>query len=165
MIPKKIHFCWFSGEPYPDSVQRCLDSWSKHLTGFELIKWDTAKARATGIPWVQEALEQKKKAQRAEDVLREKYGAGEFYPDRAFIKDLSDRFFSVRGLNVECVQDRMGLICQRKDQVTCPAVVGQTLVFFRRPGRRFRMGMPVSERFQAVRPHVFDGLQLFLRID
>ncbi|MBQ9468157.1 MAG: AAA family ATPase [Clostridia bacterium] len=44
-----------------------------------------------------EALEQKKKAQRAEDVLREKYGAGEFYPDRAFTKDLSqcsDRLIS-----------------------------------------------------------------------
>ena len=38
MIPKKIHFCWFSGEPYPDSVQRCLDSWNRHLPGFKLIK-------------------------------------------------------------------------------------------------------------------------------
>ena len=68
MIPKKIHFCWFSGEPYPDSVQRCLDSWNRHLPGFELIKWDAAKAHATGIPWVQEALEQKKWAFAADAV-------------------------------------------------------------------------------------------------
>ena len=68
MIPKKIHFCWFSGEPYPDSAQRCLDSWNRHLPGFELIKWDAAKARATGIPWVQEALEQKKWAFAADTV-------------------------------------------------------------------------------------------------
>jgi mannosyltransferase OCH1-like enzyme len=68
MIPKKIHFCWFSGEAYPESVQRCMDSWRKHLPDFELVHWDAEKARATGIAWVSEALEQKKWAFAADAV-------------------------------------------------------------------------------------------------
>ena len=68
MIPKKIHFCWFSGEAYPESVQRCMDSWRKHLPDFELVHWDATKARATEIPWVLEALEQKKWAFAADAV-------------------------------------------------------------------------------------------------
>ena len=82
MIPKKIHFCWFSGEAYPDSVKRCLESWQKHLPDFELVKWDAEKARATGIPWVLEALEQKKWAFAADAVrLHALYTEGGFYFD------------------------------------------------------------------------------------
>ena len=82
MIPKKIHYCWFSGEPYPENIQRCLDSWKKFLPDFELIKWDAEKARATGIPWVNGALEQKKWAFAADAVrLHALYTEGGFYLD------------------------------------------------------------------------------------
>ena len=82
MIPKKIHYCWFSGEPYPDSVQRCLDSWHKFLPDFEWVHWDADKARATGIPWVVEALEQKKWAFAADAVrLYALYTEGGIYLD------------------------------------------------------------------------------------
>lgn len=82
MIPKKIHFCWFSGEPYPENVQRCLDSWKKFLPDFESVLWDAEKARATGIPWVIEALEQKKWAFAADAVrLYALHTEGGFYFD------------------------------------------------------------------------------------
>lgn len=82
MIPKKIHYCWFSGEPYPDSIQRCLDSWRKFLPDFEWVHWDAEKARATGIPWVVEALEQKKWAFAADAVrLYALYSEGGIYLD------------------------------------------------------------------------------------
>ena len=82
MIPKKIHYCWFSGEPYPDSIQRCLDSWHKFLPDFEWVHWDAEKARATGIPWVVEALEQKKWAFAADAVrLYALYSEGGIYLD------------------------------------------------------------------------------------
>lgn len=82
MIPKKIHYCWFSGEPYPDSVQRCLGSWRKFLPDFEWVHWDAEKARATGIPWVVEALEQKKWAFAADAVrLYALYSEGGIYLD------------------------------------------------------------------------------------
>lgn len=82
MIPKKIHFCWFSGEPYPDSIQRCIDSWHKILPDYELIKWDAQKARSIGIPWIDGALEQKKWAFAADAVrLHALYTEGGFYLD------------------------------------------------------------------------------------
>ena len=82
MIPKKIHFCWFSGEPYPDSIQRCIDSWHKILPDYELVKWDAQKARSIGIPWDDGALEQKKWAFAADAVrLHALYTEGGFYLD------------------------------------------------------------------------------------
>ena len=34
MIPKIIHLCWLSGDPYPRKIQDCLDSWKKHLPSY-----------------------------------------------------------------------------------------------------------------------------------
>ena len=69
MIPKKIHYCWFSGEDYPESVLKCMDSWKRLLPGYELVLWDAGKARATGIPWVRGALERRRWAF-ASDAVR-----------------------------------------------------------------------------------------------
>lgn len=41
MIPKTIHYCWFSGEDYPIIIQQCLKSWKKHLPDYEFILWDS----------------------------------------------------------------------------------------------------------------------------
>lgn len=40
MIPKLIHLCWLSGDPYPHKIQKCLDSWKKHLPDYEVMLWD-----------------------------------------------------------------------------------------------------------------------------
>jgi hypothetical protein len=69
MIPKKIHYCWFSGEDFPESVRKCMDSWKRMLPGYELVLWDAEKALATGIPWVRDALEQRRWAF-ASDAVR-----------------------------------------------------------------------------------------------
>ena len=31
MIPKIIHLCWLSGDPYPAKIAKCLDTWKKYL--------------------------------------------------------------------------------------------------------------------------------------
>lgn len=69
MIPKKIHYCWFSGEDFPESVQKCMDSWKRILPDYELVLWDAKKARAIGIPWVRDALERRRWAF-ASDAVR-----------------------------------------------------------------------------------------------
>jgi hypothetical protein len=69
MIPKKIHYCWFSGEAFPESVLKCMDSWKRILLGYELVLWNAEKALATGIPWVRDALEQRRWAF-ASDAVR-----------------------------------------------------------------------------------------------
>lgn len=68
MIPKKIHYCWFSGEPYPASIRNCLESWKRFLPDYEFILWDKSRAESTEITWVQEALQQKKWAFAADAV-------------------------------------------------------------------------------------------------
>lgn len=34
MIPKIIHFCWLSGDKYPELVQKCISSWKKTMPDF-----------------------------------------------------------------------------------------------------------------------------------
>ena len=40
MIPKVIHYCWLSGDPIPEMLQRCMDSWKKFLPDYEFVLWD-----------------------------------------------------------------------------------------------------------------------------
>ncbi|MDO4204044.1 MAG: glycosyltransferase [Selenomonadaceae bacterium] len=41
MIPKVIHYCWFSDKPgYPDDLRKFLDSWKKHLPDYEIKLWN-----------------------------------------------------------------------------------------------------------------------------
>ncbi len=39
-IPKKIHYCWFSGKPMPDYLEKCIDSWKRVCPDYEIIRWD-----------------------------------------------------------------------------------------------------------------------------
>ena len=69
MIPKIIHLCWFSNDPYPVEIKVCLDSWKRLLPDFEVRLWDYDAAKAIGIPFIDEALENRKWAFAA-DVVR-----------------------------------------------------------------------------------------------
>lgn len=40
MIPKIIHYCWLSGEPYPVLVEKCINSWKKNLPEYDFVLWD-----------------------------------------------------------------------------------------------------------------------------
>lgn len=40
MIPKTIHYCWLSGDPFPDLVKRCFASWKEKLADYEVVLWD-----------------------------------------------------------------------------------------------------------------------------
>lgn len=69
MIPKIIHYTWFSEEDLPEEVQKCMATWKKVLPDFELKKWDMQMARSLNIPYVNEALDIRKWAF-ASDVVR-----------------------------------------------------------------------------------------------
>ena len=45
MIPKVIHFCWMSGEPFPELIKECIDSWKEKLPDYKIIKWDSTKKK------------------------------------------------------------------------------------------------------------------------
>lgn len=40
MIPKKLHYCWFGGNELPPLYKRCIESWSRILPDFQIIRWD-----------------------------------------------------------------------------------------------------------------------------
>lgn len=39
MIPKIIHICWLSGDPFPSDIQVCLNSWREYLFDYEIWLW------------------------------------------------------------------------------------------------------------------------------
>ena len=43
MIPKIIHYCWLSGDPIPEKLQRYMNTWKKHLPDYEFMLWDKSR--------------------------------------------------------------------------------------------------------------------------
>jgi mannosyltransferase OCH1-like enzyme len=62
MIPKIIHLCWLSGDPYPAKIARCLETWKKYLPDYEVMLWDTKRFDLNTSIWVRQAFEKKKYA-------------------------------------------------------------------------------------------------------
>ncbi len=96
MIPKIIHLCWFSNDPYPVEIKVCLDSWKRVLPDFNIKLWKYEDAKALGIKYVDQALEQRKWAFAA-DVVRfyAVYNEGGVYMDSdIFIYRRFDEFMN-----------------------------------------------------------------------
>lgn len=62
MIPKKIHYCWFGGNPLPKSAIECIDSWKKFFPDYEIKEWNESNYDVHKIPYIHEAYEAKKYA-------------------------------------------------------------------------------------------------------
>lgn len=62
MIPKIIHYCWLSGEPYPKLINQCINSWKKIMPDYEIILWDTNRIDINSNKWLKQAYENKKYA-------------------------------------------------------------------------------------------------------
>ena len=68
MIPKIIHYSWFSGEPYPAFLQECMDTWKKVLPDYEFMLWDAEKLAACNNTFANEAVSVRKWAFAADFV-------------------------------------------------------------------------------------------------
>ncbi|MBQ7920646.1 MAG: hypothetical protein IJ324_11985 [Lachnospiraceae bacterium] len=60
VIPKKIHYCWFSRNPIPDYLKRCIDSWYKYCPEYEIVKWDEDNYDINKNLYMKQAYEAKK---------------------------------------------------------------------------------------------------------
>ena len=60
MIPKKIHYCWFGGNPLPELAQKCIASWKKYCPDYEIIEWNESNFDINCCDYVREAYEAKK---------------------------------------------------------------------------------------------------------
>lgn len=94
MIPKKIHYCWFSGDPFPPIVTQCIDTWRRHMPDYELILWDYDRIKDIESVWLHECLQERKWAFAADFVrLWAVYHEGGIYLDSdVFIHQSLDPF-------------------------------------------------------------------------
>lgn len=82
MIPKIIHYCWLSNDPFPDSIQKCIDSWNKYLPGYELMLWNYDRFPRGKSKWVDQAFDNHKYAFAADYIrLYALYQYGGIYLD------------------------------------------------------------------------------------
>ncbi len=82
MIPKIIHYCWLSDDPFPASIKKCMDSWKILNSEYEFILWDRNRFNIEDVPWVKQAFESKKYAFAADYIrLYALYNYGGIYLD------------------------------------------------------------------------------------
>ena len=62
MIPKVIHYCWFGRNPLPKSAKKCIASWKKYLSDYEIKEWNEGNFDVNIIPYTHDAYEAKKYA-------------------------------------------------------------------------------------------------------
>lgn len=60
MIPKTIHYCWFSNEKIPPFLENCMETWKKQLPDFTIRLWDHNSFDFDSVPFVKQAFEKKK---------------------------------------------------------------------------------------------------------
>lgn len=60
MIPKKIHYIWFGGNPLTPLVEKCLASWRQHCPDYEIVRWDESNFDIAANAYCREAIEAKK---------------------------------------------------------------------------------------------------------
>lgn len=82
MIPKKIHYCWFGGNPKSELINNCIESWKRFLPDYEIIEWNETNFDCTFSAFAQAAYDEKKWAF-VSDVARLKiiYDYGGIYLD------------------------------------------------------------------------------------
>lgn len=60
MIPKIIHYCWFGGNPKPESVVKMIASWKKHCPDYQIIEWNESNFDINFSQYTQDAYHCKK---------------------------------------------------------------------------------------------------------
>lgn len=81
-IPKKIHWCWLSGDPLPPKIQRCVESWKRIMPDYEIVCWDKKRFDIDSVPFVKQAYACRKYAFAADYIrLYALYEEGGIYLD------------------------------------------------------------------------------------
>lgn len=60
MIPKKIHYCWFGGNPKSEIIEKCIASWREFCPDWEIIEWNESNYDVNAHSYTKEAYEAKK---------------------------------------------------------------------------------------------------------
>lgn len=60
LIPKVIHYCWFSGRQIPQKLKDCMKSWHEKCPDYEIVRWDETNYDYKKFPYTKEAYEAEK---------------------------------------------------------------------------------------------------------
>lgn len=60
MIPKVIHYCWFGGNPLPESAVQCIKSWEKYAPDYKILEWNESNFDFHKCSYIEEAYRVKK---------------------------------------------------------------------------------------------------------
>ena len=100
MIPKLIHYSWFSGEPYPQHIKELMATWKIYLPDYEFMLWDASKLATVNNTFANEAVSVRKWAFAADFIrLYAVYHYGGIWLDtdiemfKSFDDFLGDRMF------------------------------------------------------------------------
>lgn len=123
MIPKKIHYCWFGGNPLPLLAQKCIESWKKYLPDYEIIEWNESNYNVHKIPYISQAYKAKKYAFVSDyarvDILNE-HGGVYFDTDVEVLKDLSPILNKGQFLGIEApgaIANGLGMAAEKGDAI------------------------------------------------
>ncbi len=107
VIPKIIHYCWFSGNPIPTVLQECIRSWREQCPDYEIVQWNEHNIDLDKYTYTKEAHELKRWGF-IPDIIRLDllYEIGGFYfdTDVRIIKNLDP----LRYQNAFCGRERAG---------------------------------------------------------
>ena len=82
MIPKIIHYCWFSGDKKSRFIKKCIKSWKRCMPDYQIKCWDADSFDFDSVPFVKQAYNEKKWAFVADYVrLYALYTEGGIYLD------------------------------------------------------------------------------------
>lgn len=60
MIPKKIHYVWVGGKEKPKNIRRCMESWQRNLSDYEIIEWNEHNFDLNQNEYIKQAYAAKK---------------------------------------------------------------------------------------------------------
>ena len=55
MAIKTLHYCWFGGNPLPESAVKYMKSWQKFCPDFAIKRWDETNFDVNSVAFVREA--------------------------------------------------------------------------------------------------------------
>lgn len=161
MIPPIIHYTWFSNEPFPKTIQRCIESWHRVMPNYEFVCWDSERIKEIDSCWLRESLEERKWAFAADFVrLYAVYHYGGIYLDTdCFVYKSFDDLLKMKGfigkehsIHVEGRSTQMYLTSHCFGAEKGNAFIGRCLSYY--DNRHFRVStdqtLPMQLKYSAL---------------
>lgn len=149
MIPKIIHYCWLSEDPFPAQIRKCMATWQAVHPDYEIKHWSTENFDVNSVPYVKEAYMARKWGFAADYIrMYALYSEGGIYLDTdvMLLKRLDDflgnSFFS--SMEYHPIQvEKCGAMAHldadghRKDDAYIEGIQIQAAVMGAEPGNAF----------------------------